>query len=104
MSLNYLYVANDTRLNVTGLQSEGTYLNAATVTWTLYAATDLSTSIATGSMSYTAASNGDYTTVVPSTTTDDLTVNTYYKVKFHCVESSIDGDVWMECLAVRYTP
>ncbi len=104
MSLNYLYVNNDTNLLLEGLQSDGSYLNAATVTWNLYAASDLTTSLANGTASYETASNGNYTATVASTVTATLTPGTYYMVKFNAAQSGADGDVWMECLAARYIP
>jgi hypothetical protein len=104
MSIQQIYIGSDTRLNLNGLQSEGSYLNAATVTWNLYAIGALTTSLANGASVYVAASNGDYIGTIPSTATALLSVGQYYSVKFTASEGDVTGNVWMECVAVRYTP
>ena len=78
--------------------STGDYLDAATVTWTLYQS-DKTTVVSTGSLSYTTGSNGDYLGVIPATVTTGLTVGSTYYVKVVAAESGADGVWWGRCVA-----
>lgn len=78
---NVLYINADSTLSLTGLSAGGSYLNSATVTYAIYTAAGEAVSGGTGSYSYTAASNGDYTATVESTVTADLTDGAMYTVR-----------------------
>ena len=78
---NVLYIGSDTTLTLTGLSAGGSYLNSATVTYAIKTAAGAAVTGGTGSYSYTAASNGDYTATVESTVTDDLTDGALYYVE-----------------------
>ena len=52
-----------------GLSAGGSFLNAATITYAIKTATGAAVSGGTGSYSYTAASDGDYTATIESTVT-----------------------------------
>lgn len=61
------------------LRAGGPYLNAGACTWALRAAGS-STGLATGSLAYTAASNGNYLGYIPAATTAGLTADADYDV------------------------
>ena len=85
---NVLYINADSTLSLTGLSAGGSYLNSATVTYAIYTAAGEAVSGGTGSYSYTAASNGDYTATVESTVTADLTDGAMYVVEVTIVSGS----------------
>ena len=82
---------SDNLVNVTGLQYSDTlaYINDATVTGKLMSLDE--TVLATFSLSYVAASNGNYTGVLLNTVADDLTDSQEY-----IVEITILKDAWKE--------
>lgn len=66
---NVLYIGCDMTETITGLTGGGAYLNAATVTYALKDGAGNTVTGGTGSYSYTAASNGNYTATIESTVT-----------------------------------
>lgn len=75
-----VYIGCDHAFTMTGLQDNtGAYLNAATVTYTIYTAAGVAVTNGTGTLSYVAASNGNYAGTIESTVTSTLTQgNDYY--------------------------
>jgi hypothetical protein len=60
------------------LSAGGGYLNSATVTYAVKTVTGTTLTGGTGSFSYTAASNGDYTATIESTVTTLMTPGATY--------------------------
>jgi hypothetical protein len=84
-----IYIAADMNVDYEGAQdADGNFLNAGTCTWTLYESDG--TLIATGSLTYVAASDGDYRGVIQSTTTDDLEADVPYYVVVTFVEDGFN--------------
>jgi hypothetical protein len=94
MALNtYLYIGNDTQIDVTGLQNadDSSYLNSATVTVTVK---DLAGSEVSGvswpvTLSYESASNGNYTGAIDK----DISIieSATYFVEITAAESGLDA-------------
>lgn len=80
MASEWIEVGTDRVETITGLvDADGNYLNAATITYALKDASGTTVSGATGSYSYTAASDGDYAATIDAVTTALLTPGqTYY--------------------------
>lgn len=76
MATKPIFIAADHDLAYSGAAGSGSYLNAATITWALKNAAG--TTLASGSLTYTASSNGNYTGVVQSTDTSGLTAGLLY--------------------------
>jgi hypothetical protein len=72
---NILHPGSDETVTITGLYAGG-YLNSATVTYALVTEDGTAVSGGTGSFSYVAASNGNYTASIESTVTTLLTPGT----------------------------
>ncbi len=66
----------------------GAYLNSGTCTWELL--DSASASVATGTLSYVAASDGDYEGTIPSTVTDDLTEDSLYYLEITFQDGAYD--------------
>lgn len=75
-------------LNGARLSATGAYLNAATVTYTLYTAAGVS--VSTGTLTYVTSSNGNYLGVIESTVTSTLTAGASYYVRFTLAEGTAD--------------
>lgn len=67
------------RLDKAKLASDGSYVNSGSGTWELFD-TDGTTSLASGSLSYVASSNGRWHGTIPSTITEDLAEGSIYKL------------------------
>lgn len=93
-----IYIAADMALSWEGAKGGGSYLNAATVTWTL--TTYTGTSVSTGSLSYTTASNGDYTGTIPSSVTSGLTLDSAYYLYLAFSQGGFDDERRIPCKAV----
>lgn len=72
------YIGEDMTEDADAINVSGTYLNSATITYAITDAAGTAVSGGTGSYSYTAASNGDYTAVIESTVTTLLTEGGLY--------------------------
>ena len=88
-----LYIGADMNVKYTGAYDPeaATYLNTATVTFTLYSNAALTT-VVTGptTMSYVAASNGNYLGVMQSSATSGLTNGTTYYLKVVLTQGAYD--------------
>lgn len=90
---NQLGISADGTISLTGLSYETaagvvTYLNAATVTYSLKTAAEAAVSGGTGTLSYTAATNGNYQGSIESTVTSTLTAGTMYLLDVTVVEGT----------------
>ena len=103
-----LYVGNDTFIRITGASVKGTYINSATVRFSLYAEDD--ETVLAGPTSMTAAgSGGDYEGVLESSVTDalltsgDLVVGERYRLGVTLVSGPYNGqaDRWFPFLYRR---
>lgn len=73
------YISSDMTEKITGLSAGGSYLNTATITYALKNAIGDTLVGGTGSYTYTAASNGNYTAPIESTVTTLMSEGaTYY--------------------------
>lgn len=92
-------IGGDFDLYATGasIRATAAYLNAATVTYTLYEA-DATTAVSggTGTLTYVAASNGNYLGRVESTVTATLVRGRAYWVKFELSEGSYNAAAWKQ--------
>lgn len=85
-----LYIGADHTLTLTGMSDGANYLNAATTkSWSLKLAST-GAEVASGSLAYVAASNGNYSGELPSTETADLTEDTEYWIDITFVEGSFN--------------
>lgn len=96
--VRYIYLGCDFDVFTEETRTASAYLDAATVTWTLYQS-DKTTSVSSGSLTYTTDSNGDYLGVIPATVTGTLTVGSTYYVKIVVAEGGADGVWWIQCTA-----
>jgi len=76
-----LFIACDHNVTLTGLTAGGSYLNAATVTYALKTGLGVTVTGGTGTMTYTAASNGNYTGTIESTVTTLLSEGAGYRLE-----------------------
>lgn len=96
MSANALYVGNDATLTATALKNDaaGTFLNSATVTCQPYNLAT-GTAVAVGSpvtLSYVAASSGNYAGVLESSVIDGgFAVDDPYRLDFAAAQSGVNG-------------
>lgn len=85
-----IIIGDDFTLRLNGMRdpdaAAGVYLTTATVTFELFTAAGVS--VSSGSLSYTAASNGNYRGVIESTVTDTLTSGGLYYVIFVLVQGA----------------
>lgn len=81
-----LGIGCDETVTWTGASAGGSYLNSATVTYSLKTATG--TTLGTGTLSYTAASSGDYAGTIESTVTALLSEGVVYYVEYTLVSGS----------------
>lgn len=84
--MSIIYISSDHTVTLTGLSGGGSYLNAATVTYALKDLAGTTVSGGTGTLSYTAASNGNYTGIIDATVTALLTDGGMYYVHATIVE------------------
>ena len=102
---NLLYIGED--MNVTWdaasvtVAGTTTYLNSATVTYSITDAAGTAVSGATGTLSYVAASSGDYEGTIESTvlTASNFTVGRTYLLDITLVQSGYNGFRRLECRA-----
>ena len=81
-SSEFIYIGADFDLWYEGAHlraGDGSYLNDGTCTWALRA-TGTSTDLASGELTYTAESDGDYLGHIPASATAALVVNANYDV------------------------
>jgi len=93
---NILYISEDFRITLSGLSYETdagvtTYLNAATVTYALKNAAGAAVAGGTGSLSYIAASNGNYVATGDKAVTVLLSEGVRYYLEVTIAEGSRDG-------------
>lgn len=86
MALDPIPIGGDYALTLTGLSGGGAFLNSATVTYELKS--PAGTTVGSGTMTYTAASNGNYAATIESTVTELLTANYRYKLCVTISQSS----------------
>jgi hypothetical protein len=74
-------IGSDNTVTLTGLYDSvlGDYVNDATVTGTIY--TDSGTSVGTFTLSYVAASDGDYRGGITASTSSTLTAGNAYSIR-----------------------
>lgn len=93
-----IYIGSDHTITLEGLTGNGVYLNAATVTYALKTSAGTTVTNGTGSLTYTAASNGDYTGTIESTVTSTLTDGALYRLEITITESPYNDfrrlDLW----------
>lgn len=98
----YIYLGNDTVIEVTGLQNavDSSYLNAATVTVTINdsAGTEV---VSSQALSYVAASNGNYRATLDKALIASLTIGSRYFAIITAAESGIDAQ-WRMPLLMQY--
>lgn len=97
-----IYIGCDHNVTLTGMRdaATGAYLNTGTATWTLKDASG--TQISTGSLSYVAASNGNYLGVIESTDQGSgLTELATYYVYIAFTQGNYDDERRLTCEA-RY--
>lgn len=87
MATQDIYIGSDHTVALTGMAVGATYLNAATVSYALTEADGDAVSGGTGTLSYVAASNGNYTGTIESTVADLLTENALYNLTITFAES-----------------
>lgn len=85
-----IYIAADRTVTYSGASAGGSYLNSATVTYSLKDATLTTVSGGTGTLSYVAASNGNYSGTIESTVTSTLTAGEKYYLDITLVSGSYD--------------
>ena len=87
-----IYIGNDTVIEVTGLQNgiDDSYLNAATVSAVINEL-DGTEVVSSTTLSYVAASNGNYRGTVDQASISSLSEGTSYYVEITAAESGIDG-------------
>lgn len=91
-----LYIAEDFKISLTGLSYTTdagvvTYLNAATVTYALKSAAGTTVTGGTGSLSYIAASNGNYTATGDKAVSVLLSEGAKYFLEVTAAEGGRDG-------------
>lgn len=86
--MSKLFIGADVTITLTGMSGGGSYLNAATATWTL--ADNSGTTVTTGSLSYVSASNGNYSGVIDAATTGTLTEGAVYTLTVTFAQSGYD--------------
>lgn len=85
-----LYIGCDHSISLTGLSANGSYLNAATVSYTLYSADGTAVSGGTDTLGYVIGSNGNYAGTIESTITSDLTCGEEYYADVTISQSNIN--------------
>jgi hypothetical protein len=82
------------RETVTGFRNvdTGAYINDAVVSWSVMDAAGTPLTSATGTMSYVAASNGNYTAVVPASVTSQMTQHAEYLLVLVFVVGGVQVD------------
>lgn len=102
---NVIYIGEDLTLTFTGasvtVQGSTSYLNSATVTYAVKDATGTAVSGATGTLTYVAASNGNYEGTLESsvTTPANFTEGGTYIVEYTLSQSTYNGFRRMVCRA-----
>jgi hypothetical protein len=88
MALDPIPIGGDYALALTGLTGGGSYLNSATVTYELKAPSG--TVVGSGTLAYTAASNGNYTATIESTVTGGLVATFRYRLCVTIAQSTFN--------------
>ena len=102
---NLLYIGEDLTVTWTGasvtVNGTTSYLNSATVTYAITDAAGTAVSGGTGTLSYIAASNGNYEGTIESTvlTASNFTVGRTYLLDITLVQSGYNGFRRLECRA-----
>ncbi|MCA9271146.1 MAG: hypothetical protein KDA41_21840 [Planctomycetales bacterium] len=95
-----IYIGADRDVVLSGfrIRADGTYLNAATATWSLKNASLAEQ--ATGSLAYVASSNGNYLGCIDAVVTAALAENALYAVDVAAAEDGYDDFRRLVCKAV----
>lgn len=97
-----IYIGCDHTVSVTGLRiAGGAHLNAATITYSLQSTDGTEITGGSGSLTYTPASDGDYTGTIESTVTALLTNKVLYLLILTIAESPYNDKRWIELNAAR---
>lgn len=97
-----LFIGCDKTVTMTGLldADTGSYLNAATLAWVLTNAAG--TIVATGTLAYVAASNGNYKGVIDgATVTSTLTEGAIYTFTLTGIQTTFDDQRTVPLIAKR---
>ena len=94
------FINCDMTESLTGLSAGGGYLNSATVTYAVKDASGATLSGGTGSYSYTAASNGNYTATIESTVTALMTPGHTYVCEVTITSGSYNDKRYLRRKAV----
>lgn len=99
--MSVLYIGNDRYITLSGVNdaADGLYLNSATVTYALYEADGTAVSGGTGTLTYIAASNGNYRGVIDAAVTTTLTAEAQYYFVITATQSNYDGKWRINCTA-----
>lgn len=87
---NVIRRGSDHDITVTGLYGGTGYLNSATVTYELLDAAGTAIAGGSGTLDYTAASNGDYAGVMESTVTETLTPGARHTLIYTAVQGQFN--------------
>lgn len=92
MAITALYVGADMDIGYSGAvpAAGGSYLTSGTCTWVLK--NSAGATVASGSLSYVAASNGNYLGVMESTVTSTLTADDPYTLTITFVQGSYNDE------------
>lgn len=90
------YIGEDMTETLDALTAGGSYLNAATITYALKDRSGTTITGGTGSYSYTASSDGDYTATIESTVTSLLSEDVLYYLWVTIVSGSYNGSRRLE--------
>ena len=85
-----IYIGSDHDVTYEGAYGGGGYLNSATVTFALKDSAGTTVSGGTGTLSYVAASSGNYAGVIQSSVTSLLTNRANYTLEITFVQSAFD--------------
>lgn len=97
--MSALYIGDDMTVSWVGAKTVSGYLNSATVTWSLRAASAPTTELDTGSLSYQSGTNGTYLGTIEAATTSTLTEGTNYFLDLELTQSGTTGYRRLVCKA-----
>ena len=103
MAVGCIVIGGDMDIGYEGAKASrtGAYLNSGTCTYEVF--DSVGTSLATGTLDYEAASNGNYYGAIPSTVTDPMTEGDFYTVVITFVDGSYNDVRYITEPAVRRT-
>lgn len=85
-----VYYNNDHSLTLSDLTADGTYLNAATVTYQIYDLDNTAVTSATGTLTLNGTAGGDYQVTIDKTIINLLTVGQEYRIQVSGTEDTAD--------------